>query len=76
MSIDGLPDDCFLYDIERVRRRFGPARWRCVGDKQLFEWDSLHKHIEVYNLKGFHIGVMNTERAFIADAVKGRRIDV
>lgn len=42
-----------------------------------YEWDSLHGHIEVYNKRGGHLGVLDgVTGQLIGDPVPGRRIDV
>jgi len=70
------PEGGFLDTQIRVRRR-GGARWISVDGERIWEWDSLHGHIEGYNKRGRHIGVfdaMTGER--IGPAVRGRSINV
>ena len=43
----------------------------------MFTWDELHGEVEVFNLRGRHLGAMDPlSRDLIKDAVPGRRIDV
>lgn len=66
----------FLSTQVRVALR-GQSRWRSPDGDRLWEWDSLHGHVEGYNKRGRHIGVFDKETGErIGDAVPGRRIDV
>ncbi len=76
MPIEGMLKDCFLNDLEKVKAMSGRSRWRCLRKKQIYEWDSLHFHIEVYNDRGRHLGVLDQKGTSISDAVNGRRINV
>lgn len=70
------PTDGFLDTQVRLRRR-GAARWSNRSGERLYEWDSLHGHVEGYDKRGWHIGVFDgTTGRMIGPAVKGRRIDV
>ncbi|WP_418789513.1 colicin E3/pyocin S6 family cytotoxin [Paenarthrobacter ilicis] len=76
MSPIPRPENGFLDSQIRISRR-GGARWRNEDGSRLWEWDSLHGHIEGYTKRGHHIGVfdaMTGER--IGAAVAGRKIDV
>ena len=71
-----VPPGGFHATQERLVGRV-PARWRNADGDRLWEWDSLHGHIEGYNRRGRHLGVfdaMTGQR--IGEAGKGRRIDV
>lgn len=71
-----IPQGGFLATQERLPRRV-PPRWRSSDGDRLWEWDSLHGHIEGYNRRGRHIGVFDPRTGErIGEAVKGRRIDV
>lgn len=71
-----IPRDGFLATQQRLTGRV-PARWRSADGERLWEWDSLHGHIEGYNRRGRHVGVFDAVTGQrIAEAVKGRRIDV
>nr|WP_243636916.1 colicin E3/pyocin S6 family cytotoxin [Rhodococcus sp. Eu-32] len=57
--------------------RKGNSRWRNAEGSRLYEWDSTHGHIEAYNKRGHHVGVLDSETGqLIGAAVKGRSIDV
>ena len=43
----------------------------------MFEWDSRHGHVEVYNHLGYHLGIADAlSGKLIGAPVAGRRIDV
>ena len=55
----------------------GEKRWRSFDKKRLYTWDGLHGEIEVYNIRGRHLGVLEPQNGMlIKEAIKGRRIDV
>lgn len=60
------PSPCFLDNKEDFGVHSGRKTWRSQEDKQLYQWDSRHGEIEVYNLRGVHLGA--------ADAVSGELI--
>ncbi|HZT94771.1 MAG TPA: colicin E3/pyocin S6 family cytotoxin [Gaiellaceae bacterium] len=66
----------FLDRQECLGFTHGAMRWRSADRKRLYEWDETHGHIEAYNQRGRHVGVLNGEGVVIGDARKGRRIDV
>lgn len=71
------PDPCYLDECESLGARNGVKRWRHPNGKRLFTWDSLHGEIEVFNLRGEHVGVAHpVTGAITGEAVKGRTIDV
>lgn len=74
------PSPCFLDDspdVERLGAHSGRLRWRSLERKQIYEWDSTHGEIEVYNLRGFHLGAAEpVDCVLMKPPVKGRRIDV
>ena len=72
------PDDGILRRMESLGSVRGQKRWgsRCRTTGRLFTWDSLHRETEVYNKRGWHLGVMDPQGRFIKMAVKGRKIDV
>ncbi|TCC64756.1 hypothetical protein E0H73_10380 [Kribbella pittospori] len=76
MSPIPRPTPCFLdTQIKLVRR--GGLRWASADGSRLWEWDSLHGHIEGYNKRGRHVGVFEARTGQrIGPAVPGRRIDV
>ena len=66
----------FLARMERVKRS-GGQRWRDPERDQLYEWDDLHKEVEVYDKRGSHLGAVDpVTGVFIKDAEPGRTIDV
>ena len=66
----------FLATLQRVRRD-GPPRWRNADGTRLYEWDTLHGELEVYNSRGRHLGAVNPHTGvLVKDSVKGRHIDV
>lgn len=68
------PSPCYLDHCEKLALT-GIQRWR--DGKRLLEWDSLHGHIEAYDKRGQHLGVLDAVTGrYISAAVKGRYIDV
>ena len=65
-----------MHGLESLGAFGGQRRWRCQRTKRLFTWDSLHGEIEVFNRRGKHLGVMDTNGKLVKSAVEGRRIDV
>lgn len=71
-----VPDASFLHKHERIRGRPNP-RWRSLDGQRLFEWDARHGHVEVYNYRGYHLGIADAlSGKLIGAPVAGRRIDV
>ena len=67
----------FLDNQEYVGFIYGEQRWRSRDRKRIYTWDSLHGEIEVFNTRGYHLGVLDKiEGRLIKSAVKGRRIRV
>jgi hypothetical protein len=64
-----IPRPSFLDDCDY-------RRWRSKNGKRLFTWDSLHGEIEVFDLLGRHIAVLNAAGEWRKGPVSGRRIDV
>ena len=63
--------------LDAYERVAGRKRWRSTDGSRLFEWDALHGEVEVYNARGWHLGVIHPVTGdWIKSAVKGRRIDV
>ncbi|EHK82134.1 colicin E3/pyocin S6 family cytotoxin [Rhodococcus pyridinivorans] len=66
----------WLDDQVKLQRN-GEQRWSNHDGSRLYEYDRLHGHIEVYNKRGRHLGVLDaTTGEFIGDPVPGRKIDV
>lgn len=71
------PNPCFLDTQISCGAPGGRKRWRNAAGDRLYEWDSLHGHIEVYTRQGRHLGVLDAVTgAMVGQPVKGRRIDV
>jgi hypothetical protein len=72
-----IPSNCILNNYEKFGIRGDKQIWRSIENKQLYTWDSFHSEVEVYNLRGKHLGAIDpiTGR-FIKKPVKGRHIDV
>lgn len=72
-----IPQPSFLDDLECLGAFGGQKRWRDASGKRLYTWDALHGEIEVYDARGWHIGVIDAVTGMpIKEAVRGRRIDV
>lgn len=71
------PHPCYLDRMEPCGAPDGRKRWRNRAGDRYFTWDELHGHIEAFNNRGRHIGVLDAVTGnLIADGVPGRRIDV
>jgi hypothetical protein len=71
------PDPCFLDGQISVGAPGGTRRWKNARGDRYYEWDGLHGHIEAYNKRGRHVGVLDpVSGTLIKEAVAGRRIDV
>ena len=67
----------FLGKQEYLGFIYGEQRWRSHDRKRIYTWDSLHGEIEVFNSRGYHLGVLDQiEGRLIKSAVKGRKIRV
>lgn len=75
MTYIPLPRPSYLDKFERLSLS-GGSRWRDAKGN-LYEYDSLHSEVEVYNKRGRHLGVMDViTGVMIKEAVKGRSINV
>lgn len=74
MPVPVPPSTGFLEGLEYLGQPGGRRRYR--GDKRIYEWDSLHGELEVYDNRGYHLGVVDADGEAIKGAVRGRRIDV
>jgi hypothetical protein len=62
--------------MDRVTRR-GGQRWRNPERDRYYEWDRRHEHVEVYDKRGYHLGVADRMTGELIEPAKaGRRIDV
>ncbi len=54
----------------------GKKTWKSLDGKRLYQWDSQHGDVEVYNAKnGVHLGSANKETGRITKGpVKGRKL--
>jgi Cytotoxic len=68
-----IPSPSFVDELEYLGAPRGRRRYR--GNKRLYEWDSQHGELEVYDTRGNHLGVADVYSGeFIKPAVHGRRI--
>lgn len=75
MSYVNIPTPCELLEEAELLGSYGDRkRWRYK--KRLYEWDGMHGEIEIYNLRGKHLGVANCNGDIIKPPKKGRNIDV
>jgi hypothetical protein len=67
----------WVLGIGRVSNTEGERRWRDKHAAVLYTWDDLHGEIEIFNLRGRHLGVGDPMTGvLIKPARKGRRIRV
>lgn len=70
-----IPSSPFLKELEYLGQPGGRRKYR--GNKRIYEWDSLHGELEVYDNRGYHLGAADAMTGDLTKpAVKGRRIDV
>jgi hypothetical protein len=75
--VSPIPKDSYLHAQESLGFKQGARRWRSDDGDRLYEWDELHGHIEAYNKRGEHLGVLDAVTGVrIGDPVRGRTIDV
>lgn len=75
MAYKTRPSPCFLDDMEKWKVIDGRQTYK--ANNKLYQWDELHGEIEVYNIRGRHIGVLDAKSGkYIKDAVRGRKINV
>jgi hypothetical protein len=70
------PKTGIVLRLEALGAPGGRKRWRDRDSGELFEWDGLHGHWEVYTKRGYHSSVQDVDGKFVGGPVKGRRIDV
>jgi len=56
-----IPKQSCLNDCIPIGAINGQKRWRSKDGKRLYTWDSLHGEIEVFNIRGRHLGALNLE---------------
>lgn len=72
-----IPDNSFLNSCEVLKVEGGRKIYKSEDGSRLYTWDSLHGEVEVFNNRGFHLGVIDpVTRSHKKVAVKGRRINV
>lgn len=71
-----IPKPSFLDECIPIGAIHGQKRWKSVNGKRLYTWDSLHGEIEVFNARGYHLGVLSPKGELIKGPVKGRKIYV
>lgn len=76
MGAKPIPKQSYLNDCIPIGAINGQKRWKSKDGKRLYTWDTLHGEIEVFNIRGRHLGALNLEGIFIKEAVRGRKIDV
>ena len=65
-------DDCEFFGVRGGRRV-----WRSRDGKRYYTWDSLHGEVEVFNLRGHHLGSLDARDGTPRKGpVKGRRLEV
>ena len=71
------PGASFFDECESLSVYSGQKRWRSRKKKQIYTWDSFHCEIEVWTMRGKHLGALDPDSGdLIKNAVKGRKIDV
>lgn len=76
MGAKPIPKRSYLDNCVSIGVVNGQKRWKSKDGKRIYPWDSLHGEIEVFNVRGQHLGVLSPQGDFIKGAVKGRKIDV
>lgn len=77
MPPKAIPKPSFLDTCVPLGAFGNQRRWRSQDGTRLYTWDSLHGEIEVFNKRGYHLGVIDPIHGhLIKDAVRGRKIDV
>ena len=71
------PKPCYLDECVAIGAYNGEKRWKSQDGKRIYTWDKLHGEIEVFNNRGYHLGVLDAVSGeLIKGPVKGRKIDV
>lgn len=77
MARKSVPRPSILDEFESLGAPHGARRWRSYDGERLYEWDSLHGEVEVYNKRGRHLGVLDPVTGeLIKPAIRGKKIDV
>lgn len=66
----------FLSELEKVNWH-GESRWTDRATGYIYTYDRLHGHVEVFNKRGRHVGVVDVQTGErIGEAEKGRTTSV
>lgn len=71
------PKPCYLDQLVHYRLIDGRSTFRSPDGRRLYQWDSLHGEIEVYDKNGYHLGALDSVSGLMLahkKAVKGRRL--
>jgi hypothetical protein len=71
-----VPKDCNALEGLPRQVRANQRIWIDKQAKRMFAWDHTHGEIEVYNLQGKHIGVIDCDFNILKPAVHGRYVNV
>jgi len=71
-----IPKPSFLDGCDALGYIEGEKRWANSARTRIYTWDSLHGEIEVFNKRGKHIAVFDSQGNFKSEAIKGRCINV
>ncbi|MSO99557.1 MAG: hypothetical protein EXR07_00685 [Acetobacteraceae bacterium] len=71
-----VPKPSYLDQCDYLGFVHGDRRWRSKNGNRLFTWDELHGEIEVFNVRGRHLGSLDPAGSLIKEAVPGRWVDV
>lgn len=71
-----IPKHSFLDQCDSLGLMYGQKRWRSKDGKRLYTWDSLHGEIEVFDKRGNHLAVLDSDGNYKKGPIKGRKIDV
>lgn len=67
------PTPCFIDQFEFYKVIGGRKVYR--GKDRYYSWDELHGEIEVFNKRGYHLGVLDAVTGdWVKDAKRGRRL--
>jgi len=72
-----IPTPSILDEFEYLGSRHGQRLWRSHNGRRYYTWDSLHGEVEVFNVRGKHLGVLDPHTGLTTKPpVRGRKIDV
>lgn len=77
MSHVVLKSPNFLDQCEYWKLIDDKKTWRSVDRARLYQWDSMHGEIEVYDKRGYHLGAADMHTGVLVKSAKrGRKISV